>query len=145
MGPGVSQKATDIDVDLIRKAMDVNLYGLIQTTQGFLQLLRKGKEGHRVILNVTTDMASNSFQARPDSQLHVVAYNTSKAAANSYTIALAHELKADGVKVNCFTPGFTSTKLNGFAPGGRTAEEGAALMVPWALLGPEESAKTGEY
>ena len=79
-------------------------------------------------------MASNSRQARPDAHLHSVAYNTSKAAANSYTIALAQELKKDGIKVNAVTPGFTTTKLNFFADGGKTPAQGAEVLVPWALL-----------
>ena len=42
-------------------------------------------------------MASNAIQARTDARLHVIAYNTSKAAANSYTIALAQELRKEGI------------------------------------------------
>lgn len=86
------------------------------------------------ILNISTDMASNAFQALPDSALHVVAYNTSKAAANSYTIALANELKGKAV-VNALTPGFTTTKLNNHAtgPGAKTPEQAAELIAKWAL------------
>lgn len=132
---GKDQNATSIDVTLIRETMETNLYGLIETTKAFLPLLRKSTTGVPVILNVSTDMASNAFQARPDSSVHVVAYNTSKAAANSYTIALAHELKSEGFKVNAVTPGFTSTKLNFFSAGGKTPEGGAKALLPWALLG----------
>jgi NAD(P)-dependent dehydrogenase (short-subunit alcohol dehydrogenase family) len=128
------QKATNIDLSLLRESFDVNFFGLVQTTLAFLPLLRKSP--HSVILNVTSDMASNGYQAKRD-VLHVVAYNTPKAAANSYTIALAHELKSEGIKVNCITPGFTTTKLNNFAPGGKTPKESAQLLLPWALLGPD--------
>lgn len=79
-------------------------------------------------------MASNTIQSRPDAHLHVVAYNTSKAAANSYTIALAQELKNEGIKVNAVTPGFTTTKLNNFLSGGKSARAGAEALLPWALL-----------
>ncbi|KAF9476672.1 NAD(P)-binding protein [Pholiota conissans] len=129
---GHDENATTIALETIRDAMETNFYGLIQTTQTFLPLLRKSSNG--VIVNVTTDMASNAFQARPDAQLHVVAYNTSKAAMNSYSIALAHELKKDGIKVNLVTPGFTSTKLNSFGDGGKTTTDGALSILPWALL-----------
>lgn len=128
-----NQKATEISLSTIREAFEPNFFGLIQTTNTLLPLLRKGK--HAVILNVTIDMASNTIQAKPDSTLHVTAYNTSKAAANSYTIALAHELRSEGIKVNAVTPGFTTTKLNGYAPGGKTAKGGAESLLPWALLG----------
>jgi len=135
------QNATNVDLSVIRAAFEPNFFGLVQTCTTFLPLIRKSSNG--VILNVSTGMASNATQARPDSERHFVAYNTSKVAANSYTIALAHELKNEGIKVNAVTPGFTSTKLNGFAPGGKTWKQGAEVLVPWALLGPD--GKTGLF
>ncbi|KAI3601580.1 hypothetical protein WG66_003040 [Moniliophthora roreri] len=78
------QNASSVDTDVIKDTMEVNFYGVIHTTQAFLPLLRKSAKP--VILLVSTDMASNTRQSRPDSYLHVVAYNTSKAAANSYLI-----------------------------------------------------------
>jgi NAD(P)-dependent dehydrogenase (short-subunit alcohol dehydrogenase family) len=129
---GVNQNATSIELETIRDAMETNFYGLIQTTITLLPLIRKSNNG--VILNVSTDMASNAYQARPDSRLHVVAYNTSKAAMNSYSIALANELKNEGIKVIVVTPGFTTSKLNHHTPGGKTTKEGAESLVPWVLL-----------
>ncbi|KAF8657320.1 hypothetical protein AX16_002242 [Volvariella volvacea WC 439] len=126
------QNATTIDVAVVRDAVETNLIGLIQTTTTLLPLVRKSSQG--VIVNVTTDMASNTLQAGPKAKMHAVAYNTSKAAANSYTIALAAELKAEGIKVNCVTPGFTSTQLNFFGKGGKTTEDGAKVILPYALL-----------
>jgi len=127
------QNATTVDVADVRAAFEPNFFGLIQTTMAFLPLLRKSSQA--VILNVTTDMASTTYQARPDSSYHAVAYNTSKAAANSYTVALAHELRQEGIKVNCITPGFTSTKLNSYGEGGKSPADGAKILLPWALLG----------
>ncbi|KAJ7882627.1 hypothetical protein B0H14DRAFT_3433418 [Mycena olivaceomarginata] len=124
----VQQTALTPHLPSIRSAVETNLFGLIQTTTAFLPLLRASSTpaAPAVILNVSTDMASNTLMAGPNGFLHeAVAYNTSKAAANSYTIALAHELKAEGIKVNAVTPGFTTTRLNGFAPGGKTPEQGA--------------------
>ncbi|KAF8158449.1 hypothetical protein B0H34DRAFT_674857 [Crassisporium funariophilum] len=135
--------AISISLDPIRETMETNFFGLIQTTLAFLPLLHKSTAGPATILNVSTDMASNAYQARPEAQLHFVAYNTSKAAANSYTIALAHELREEGIKVNAVTPGFTSTKLNFFAPGGKSIKEGAETLVPFALL--EEDGPTGKF
>ncbi|ESK87367.1 short chain dehydrogenase [Moniliophthora roreri MCA 2997] len=137
------QNASSVDTDVIKDTMEVNFYGVIHTTQAFLPLLRKSAKP--VILLVSTDMASNTRQSRPDSYLHVVAYNTSKAAANSYLIALANELKNDGFRVNAVTPGFTTTKLNGFAQGGKTTEKAAELLSEWALLEGELEGKTGLF
>lgn len=79
-------------------------------------------------------MASNAIQAGPNPRLHVVAYNTSKAAANSYTIALAQELREEGIKVNAITPGLTASKLNNYLSGGNTTRGSAELLLSWALL-----------
>ncbi|KDR82466.1 hypothetical protein GALMADRAFT_237798 [Galerina marginata CBS 339.88] len=135
------QNATNVEIPVLREAMETNFFGLVQTTTALLPLIRKASDG--VILNVSTDMASNAYQARPDAQLHVVAYNTSKAAANSYTIALAQELKKEGIKVNAVTPGFTTTKLNFHAPGGKTVKEGAESLLPFALL--DKDGPTGKF
>ena len=110
--------------------METNFFGLVQTTIAFLPLLRKSTNG--IILNVAT--TTNTRQARPNAGFQVVAYNTSKAAVNSYTIALAQELRGEGIKVNAVAPGFTSTKLNNYGRGGKTAKAGAEVLLPWALL-----------
>ena len=67
------------------------------------------------------------------------AYNCSKAALNSYTIALAHELKEEGIKVNAVTPGLSSTRLSQYS--GKTARAGAEVLLPWTLL--EKDGPTG--
>jgi len=134
------QNALTVSLDVIREAFEPNFYGMIQTTLTFLPLLRASPQA--VILNNTTDMASNNLQSKSD-YLHVVAYNTSKAAANSYTIALAHELRAEGIKVNAVTPGFTSSKLNGFREGGKSLQAGAEVLLPWALL--DQDGPTGLF
>ncbi|KAF7308038.1 hypothetical protein MKEN_01166100 [Mycena kentingensis (nom. inval.)] len=142
MGPGMS--ILNPPIPAIRNAFETNVVGLIQTTTAFLPLLRASHtpDAPAVILNISTDMASNAFMTSDKGFLHeAVAYNTSKAAANAYTVALAHELKGEGIKVNALTPGFTTTKLNGFAPGGKTPEQGAATMIPWCILG--KDGKTG--
>ncbi|RDB14679.1 (+)-neomenthol dehydrogenase [Hypsizygus marmoreus] len=125
------QNATTVSLSVIRQAFEPNFFGLVQTTTTFLPLIRASPQA--VIVTVSTDMASNTIQSK-SSYLHVVAYNTSKAAANSYTIALAHELRKEGIKVNAVTPGFTSSKLNGFREGGKTLRDGAEILLPWALL-----------
>ncbi|KAF8140889.1 hypothetical protein K438DRAFT_1879124 [Mycena galopus ATCC 62051] len=140
------QTAVKPNIASIRAAFEPNFFGMIQTTTAFLPLLRAAStpDAPSVIVEVSTDMASNGFMASDKGFLHqAVAYNTSKAAANSYIIALAHELKGEGIKVNSVTPGFTTTKLNGFAPGGKTPEQGASTILEWCLL--DKDGKTGQF
>ncbi|KAJ7054919.1 hypothetical protein C8F01DRAFT_1063413 [Mycena amicta] len=139
----VPHSAIAPNLPAMRATMETNLFGLVQTTTAFLPLIRASSTP-AVIVNVSTDMASNTLMASDKGFLHqVVAYNTSKAAANSYTIALAYELRGEGIKVNAVTPGFTTTKLNGFGAGGKTPEQGAAIIVPWCLL--DKDSKSGRF
>ncbi|KAF7974135.1 hypothetical protein HWV62_13361 [Athelia sp. TMB] len=126
------QVATTVDVAVVREVFEVNFFGLIQTTTTLLPLVLKSSKPS--IFNVSSELGSNTYQARPGSYAHFAAYNSSKAAVNSYTIALAHELKGK-VIVNALTPGFTSTKLNNFAtgPSARMPEQAAALVAKWIV------------
>jgi NAD(P)-dependent dehydrogenase (short-subunit alcohol dehydrogenase family) len=76
--------------------METNFLRLIQTTIKFLPLLQKLTNA--VIVNVSSEMGSNTGQARPNASFYAMGYNTSKAAVNSYTIALAQELRGEGIK-----------------------------------------------
>ncbi|KAJ7120592.1 hypothetical protein C8R43DRAFT_1151487 [Mycena crocata] len=121
------QSATKPDLAAIRTTFETNVIGTIQTTVAFLPLLRRSHTfaSPAVILNVT------------------LGHGIQRAAQNSYTIALARELQGEGIKVNCLTPGFTTTALNGFAAGGKTPEQGAEMMVEWCLL--DKDGKTGQF
>jgi NAD(P)-dependent dehydrogenase (short-subunit alcohol dehydrogenase family) len=51
------------------------------------------------------------------------------------TVIFAKELAAHGIKVNAGNPGYVATDLNGHQ-GYRTVEQGAAIAVHLATLGP---------
>ena len=140
------QNAATISLSTARDIMEVNYFGVIQTTVTLLPLMRKSTNG--VIVNVSSIMGSNAFLANPNRKFSVgspantsslVAYSSSKAALNSYTIALSHELKGEGIKVNSVTPGLTSTNMSGGI--GKTTKAGAEVLLPWALL--EKDGPTG--
>ncbi|KAF8817075.1 NAD(P)-binding protein [Phlegmacium glaucopus] len=126
----VDQRATSLSIETIREVMETNFFGLVQTTIAFLPLLRKS--ANAAILNVSSELGSNSTQARPNAGMQFVAYSASKTAANSYTIALAQELRGEGIKVNAVTPGLTATKLNNYR--GKSTKAGAEALLPWALM-----------
>jgi NAD(P)-dependent dehydrogenase (short-subunit alcohol dehydrogenase family) len=65
-----------------------------------------------------------------------LSYDASKAALNSFTIHLAHELKDTKIKVNSAHPGWVKTDMGtGAAP--MEIPEGAKTGVELALLGDE--------
>lgn len=140
--------ATSVAFDTIRIFHEVDFYGVIPTTQVFLPLILTAPPGYRAILLNSMHTGSNAWMAakdQPNAGLHFVAYDTSKAAANSYMIALAPELKDKDVEVNAVAPRFVATKLNGFALGGKTPEAGEQALLQYSLLGPKESEITSEW
>ncbi|PBK68537.1 NAD(P)-binding protein [Armillaria solidipes] len=136
------QGACTVSLDTLRKTFEPNFFGLVQTTQAFVPLLRASLKGYACTLNVLMALASNARQAGPGAILHLAAYNPSKAAMNLYSIILAKDLQVEDIKVNMVCPGFVTTKLNGYRPGGKTPEDGAMTLLPWAMLGPEDMGKT---
>jgi len=144
---GRDQNPTKLDITAVQEAMNVNFFGTVRVTDALLPLLTSAKSA---VVFVTTDMASNSFMASKvgnshfPASLNLVAYNTSKAALNSYSVAVA--LAFPKLKVNAVTPGYTATKLNGFgkhAPGARTSEQAAALIAFYAIV--TDKTPTGKF
>ncbi|KAJ7445864.1 hypothetical protein FB451DRAFT_1538106 [Mycena latifolia] len=113
--------ATTTDLATIRSTFETNFFGMVQTTTAFLPLLRAAAspDSPAVILNLSTDMASNSFMASRSEPI----YHCARA-----------QLEEAHIKVNAATPGLTTTKLNGFTPGGKTPEQGAQMLVEWCLM-----------
>ena len=141
---GVSGQA----LDTWRTTFDTNLFGLIETTQAFLPLLRKSDAGR--IVNVSSLLGSLSEHQNPASFIYdfkgVPAYNVSKSAVNAWTIHLAHELKDTGIKVNTIHPGYVQTDMNKAGDqqnGELSVPEGARTSVQLALIG--NDGPTGGY
>lgn len=128
---------TSTPIEALRSHFEVNLFGTIAVTQKMLPLLRLGTG--RVIVNVSTGLASLGLHGEvswPFHGVNLLAYNSSKAALNMFTVALAKELRAEGFRVNSVNPGHIATDLGGHnAPG--TVEQGAAISVQCALAGPD--------
>ncbi|KAK0349774.1 hypothetical protein LTR94_031730, partial [Friedmanniomyces endolithicus] len=65
--------------------------------------------------------------------LSAMGYSASKTALNMFTVKLAKELLAEGIKVNAACPGSVATDMGGpLAP--RSVEQGAAIAVRLATL-----------
>jgi len=120
-----------------RQTFETNVFGLIETTQTFLPLLRKSEAGR--IVNLSSILGSIHFHATPGSPTYdhkVPAYNVSKSAVNAYTVQLAYELKDTKIKVNAAHPGWVKTEMGG---AGATMElpDGAKTSVMLATIGPD--------
>ena len=129
--------------EVLRKTFDTNFFAVIALTQTLLPLLRKSDAGR--IVNLSSILASNTLHATPGSFIYdakTFAYDASKAALNSFTIHLAHELKDTKIKVNSAHPGWVKTDM-----GGEGAQldivTGAKTSVELATL--QDSGPNGEF
>jgi NAD(P)-dependent dehydrogenase (short-subunit alcohol dehydrogenase family) len=129
--------------EVLRKTFDTNFFAIVGLTQTLLPLLRKSEAGR--IVNLSSILGSNTLHATPGSFIYdakTFAYDASKAALNSFTIHLAHELKDTKIKVNSAHPGWVKTEM-----GGEGAmleiEDGAKTSVELATLG--EDGPTSGY
>jgi NAD(P)-dependent dehydrogenase (short-subunit alcohol dehydrogenase family) len=107
-----TEPAEVVDLGMFRTTFDTNLFGAVAVLEAFLPLLRKSDAGR--IVNVTTTMGSLTDQTDPNSPYYgmvVPAYQSSKAALNNVTIALAKALADTSIKVTSVCPGFVRTGL----------------------------------
>jgi NAD(P)-dependent dehydrogenase (short-subunit alcohol dehydrogenase family) len=128
-------RAATVDLDVVREAMETNLYGAWALSQALLGHLRRSPHGR--IVNVSSGAGSLATMGGG-----TPAYQVSKAALNAFTRTLAGELRGDGILVNAVCPGWVATDMGG--PGGRSLEEGAASVV-WAALLPDDGPSGGFF
>jgi NAD(P)-dependent dehydrogenase (short-subunit alcohol dehydrogenase family) len=129
--------------DILRKTFNTNFFAVVGLTQALLPLLKKSLGGR--IVNLSSILGSNTLHATPGSFIYdakTFAYDASKAALNSFTIHLAHELKDTKVKVNSAHPGWVKTEMGG--EGAQLdIETGAKTSVELATL--QDSGPNGAY
>jgi len=129
---GQPQDFVSGDLDNVRQIFDTNFFGVLQTTQEFLPLLRKSAQAS--IVNVSSEVGSIALRlqsGRNKNRDKYNAYGASKTALNAFTVMLANELADTGINVNSVTPGYTATDLNQFQ-GLKTPEQGALPIVQLA-------------
>ncbi|HEU5027883.1 MAG TPA: SDR family oxidoreductase [Spirillospora sp.] len=130
------QVPSTVDLDMVRRVFETNVFGVIAVTNAMLPLLRRSPEPR--VVNVSSHAASVTIFSDPDGPMAALlpsaAYSPSKSALNALTVQYANELRKDGVLVNAAAPGFVATDSNDHT-GVLTVEEGAAVLVRLATLG----------
>jgi len=120
-----------------------NFFAPIALTRALLPLLRKSEAGR--IVNMSSILGSQTLHADPNSPIYnfkSLSYDASKAALNSFTIHLAHELKDTKIKVNSAHPGWVKTDM-GTDAAPMELPEGGKTGVALALL--DESGPNGGF
>jgi NAD(P)-dependent dehydrogenase (short-subunit alcohol dehydrogenase family) len=129
-----SNRATDVSLDVIREALETNLFGAWRMAQALLPMLLRSP--HPRIVNVSSGGGSLSTMGGG-----TPAYSVSKASLNALTRLLAGELRGR-VLVNSVCPGWVATDMGG--PGGRPLQQGAAGVV-WAATLPDDGPSGGFF
>lgn len=133
-------KPSEVPLEVVRRVYDVNVFGVIATTQALLPLLKKSTRGR--IVNVSSSLGSIGIAAnstgrgpRGDASFlpMLLGYNSSKSALNAVTVQFANELRGTRLKINAACPGYCATDLNGHS-GPRTARQGAQTPIHLATL-----------
>jgi NAD(P)-dependent dehydrogenase (short-subunit alcohol dehydrogenase family) len=123
-----------VPVSRVAETFATNVFAVVEVTNALLPLLRRSAAGR--IVNQSSAMGSLTLAADPSTpyaSLHLLAYNSSKAALNAVTLEYAKELRDTSIKVNAADPGYCATDLNGHQ-GYRTAAQGAIAAVALATL-----------
>jgi NAD(P)-dependent dehydrogenase (short-subunit alcohol dehydrogenase family) len=129
--------------EVLHDTFDTNFFGVIEITQTLLPLIKKAPAGR--IVNLSSILGSLALHADPKSPIYdakAFAYDASKAALNSFTVHLAHELKNTKIKVNSAHPGWVQTDMGGDAAP-MELSDGAKTSVKLATL--PDDGPTGAY
>jgi NAD(P)-dependent dehydrogenase (short-subunit alcohol dehydrogenase family) len=132
-----------LSLETMRQTFETNFFGTVALTQELLPLIRRSPAGR--IVNVSSIMGSLTLHADPSSPIYhssVFAYNTSKAALNSFTLHLAYELRDTSIKVNSAHPGWVKTETGGENAPLEVSEGGKTSA--WLARLPEDG-PTGGY
>lgn len=139
----VPQKALETNISNYQEVYEVNLHGVIRTTQTFIDLLQKSSEPR--IVNVSTSLASLTLQSNPKWPAYdygkYVVYASSKSAMNMYTVHLAYELRNTAIKINAVCPGYTKTDFTNYIGG--EVEDAGKRIVKYALI--DNDGPTGKF
>ncbi|MCE6995214.1 SDR family oxidoreductase [Saccharothrix sp. S26] len=131
----VDQVPSTVDLAMVRRVFETNVFGVIAVTNAVLPLLRRSPAPR--IVNVSSHAASLGLISDPDGPFAGLppsaAYSPSKSALNALTVHYANELRADGVLVNAAAPGYVDTDSNNHT-GFLTVAQGAAVVVRLATL-----------
>lgn len=130
---GISMRALfyEVNLEVIRKVMDINFFGAIYATHYCLPHIIKNKGS---IIGISSIAGYRGLPGR-------TAYSASKFALNGFLEALRTELLKTGVHVLTACPGFTASNIrkrsltkNGIAQGDSPREEGKMMTAEECAL-----------
>jgi short-subunit dehydrogenase len=102
-GIGATGHFAEVSPERLRQIMEVNFFGLTETTRACLPLLKAGNRP--AIVNISSIAGKRGIPARSE-------YSASKFAVQGFSDALRAELAKDGIDVLVVCPGLTQTNFS---------------------------------
>jgi NAD(P)-dependent dehydrogenase (short-subunit alcohol dehydrogenase family) len=129
---GRAGRLDSFDARAMRRVLDVNVTGaLLCAQQAVKRMSTKNGGAGGAIVNVSS-LAANLGGAN-----QWIPYAAAKGAVNSFTIGLAKEVAAEGIRVNAISPGLINTEIHAEAGLGERLKT-VIPMVPMGRLGTAE-------
>jgi short-subunit dehydrogenase len=130
---GVSMRALlrDVDIDVIRKVMDINFYGTVYCTKLALESVIENKG---TIVGVSSIAGYRGLPGRSG-------YSASKFAVNGWLEAVRTELIDTGVNVMWVSPGFTTSNIRNASLNPEGLSHGESSMDESAMMSAADCAK----
>ena len=123
VNPRPHESFDEVEPDIFREVVRVNLAAPLFLTQALLGPLRAAKSARVVLLSSQAGQFAGGMPADG------LSYRVSKAALNAVSAVASSALRSDGILVNAMNPGWVRTDMGG----------------PEAPLSPKEGADTAVY
>ncbi len=120
------------DPDSLRRIFDVNVIGTMLCSQ---QAVRRMSTSHGGSGGVIVNLSSLAAQTGGGNQW--IPYAAAKGAINSFTLGLAKEVAAEGIRVNAIAPGLIQTEIHAEAGVGDRLQK-VISQVPMGRIGTAE-------
>ena len=133
-GFGISGAVEFTGTEEAQRQLDVNFFGMVRMNRQVLPVMRKQGYGRIVNLSSVAGAIPIPFQSY---------YSASKAAINSYTMALANEVKPFGIQVCCVQPGDIRTGFTAAREKNQLGDDIYGGRIARSVSGMERDEQTG--
>ncbi len=133
-GFGISGAVEFTKTEDAQHQLDVNFFGMVRMNRQVLPIMRKQGYGRIVNLSSVAGAIAIPFQTY---------YSASKAAINSYTMALANEVKPFGIQVCCVQPGDIRTGFTAAREKNQMGDDIYGGRIARSVAGMERDEQTG--
>ena len=133
-GFGISGAVEFTKTEAAKKQLEVNFFGMVNVCHAVLPVMRGAGHGRIVNLSSVAGVVPIPFQTY---------YSASKAAINSYTMALANEVKPFGIQVCCVQPGDIRTGFTAAREKNQLGDDIYGGRIARSVAGMERDEQTG--